>query len=429
MATNAVAQRLKKMGVGLISAHSGLRFLMTILTSLRTRTHPTLAVINMLDWSLLLPPETLRLDVFSLIAQFPSTQHVLSTKALPASKISMVTQEVYSCTYTESEVVHVLKHMVNEALGKKLEDATSTFMEAGLDSLGIVELRQSISNNFGVELPATAMFDYPSAASLGSFVASKQRVEAAALSSAQPSRFEHSANEFSDKISALVLQVIGTNIPRDQPLMEAGLDSLSSLELRNALESAFDVSLSATFLFDHPTIAGIESYLSQYWSTDQMDPVLGQELQDFNKLSQTQGSTIALTAVSCRYPSDHGSANSCSEGVFRSFSTGDGVQSVVPSTRWDVDAHYHPDGVTPAMYVRIGGWMEDIDIFDQNLFRLSKRQVSVPCKRSSQTCTFFSLYYLITNPLFHAVKVWAWTLRPGCCLNTVLSCSRAAAMA
>ena len=46
-------------------------------------------------------------------------------------------------------------------------------MEAGLDSLGAVELRNSVSAKFGVELPATVTFDHPSVVALAEYVAAK----------------------------------------------------------------------------------------------------------------------------------------------------------------------------------------------------------------------------------------------------------------
>ena len=49
-------------------------------------------------------------------------------------------------------------------------------MEAGLDSLGAVELRASLESVFAQEMPATVTFDYPSIAALAKFIAGRQTV-------------------------------------------------------------------------------------------------------------------------------------------------------------------------------------------------------------------------------------------------------------
>ncbi len=50
-------------------------------------------------------------------------------------------------------------------------------------------------------------------------------------------------------------------MPADTPLQELGLDSLMALELRNMLAQSFERPLSATLLFDHPTVRGLAAYL------------------------------------------------------------------------------------------------------------------------------------------------------------------------
>ena len=51
-------------------------------------------------------------------------------------------------------------------------------------------------------------------------------------------------------------------VPPDQPLMEAGLDSLGAVDLRNALSTQLSVELPSTLTFDHPTLPALAAYIA-----------------------------------------------------------------------------------------------------------------------------------------------------------------------
>ena len=60
-------------------------------------------------------------------------------------------------------------------------------MEAGLDSLGAVELRNQLATEFqAVELPATLTFDYPTIGALAAFIASQRGTQPSATATASP---------------------------------------------------------------------------------------------------------------------------------------------------------------------------------------------------------------------------------------------------
>ena len=63
-------------------------------------------------------------------------------------------------TYHDIQVLAVLKSIAAEAMGAEVAPDVP-LMSAGLDSLGAVELRNGISAKFGISMPATVAFDYP----------------------------------------------------------------------------------------------------------------------------------------------------------------------------------------------------------------------------------------------------------------------------
>ena len=55
---------------------------------------------------------------------------------------------------------------------------------------------------------------------------------------------------------------LGLEIMSDQPLMEAGLDSISAVELSNAISTHFSLELPATATFDYPSMDALADFIA-----------------------------------------------------------------------------------------------------------------------------------------------------------------------
>ena len=62
-----------------------------------------------------------------------------------------------------------LQTIAAEVIGKSV-DSSAPLMAAGLDSLAAVEMKNSVSRKFGVSLPATLAFDYPTLEALSKVI-------------------------------------------------------------------------------------------------------------------------------------------------------------------------------------------------------------------------------------------------------------------
>ena len=56
--------------------------------------------------------------------------------------------------------------------------------------------------------------------------------------------------------------IVGDSVLADQPLMEAGIDSLGSTELQQKLAEALSLELPPTLVFDYPTIDSMTDFIS-----------------------------------------------------------------------------------------------------------------------------------------------------------------------
>jgi len=102
-------------------------------------------------------PSTLIFDypTVATIAQFISK--TTSRESMPGISPNHISEEILKCTH--------------DILGDSV-DLDQPLMAAGLDSLGAVELRNSIQSSLQLELPTTFVFDYPSVRSMADYVVS-----------------------------------------------------------------------------------------------------------------------------------------------------------------------------------------------------------------------------------------------------------------
>jgi acyl carrier protein len=68
----------------------------------------------------------------------------------------------------EQQVAQAVQEVLGSAVG-----AEQPLMSAGLNSLGSVELRNSLEARLGLQLPATLVFDYPSISALAIYLAGR----------------------------------------------------------------------------------------------------------------------------------------------------------------------------------------------------------------------------------------------------------------
>ena len=279
-----------------------------------------------------------------------------------------------------------------------------------------------MATRFGVDLPATVTFDHPTPAALAAFVHSvlpapvtevetaselagvsadlhavpsargrRLRRQAAAHPSQGTSTQHQALETIMEQLQSVVAGVLGATVPPEQPLMEAGLDSLGecrrssahcagrclvlshltvyhvcytgAVELRNAISSSFDLQPPATLTFDYPTLASLAAYVAEHVQPEETSGSLGDAWEvlpsDTMAHSPDLAPWSALVAVSCRYPSTNSSSGSCLLDLAPASATaGQGNADLagftaavlaasnqptpVPVQRWDIEHCYHP---------------------------------------------------------------------------------------
>ncbi|PRY34877.1 type I polyketide synthase [Umezawaea tangerina] len=177
---------------------------------------------------------------------------------------------------------------------------------------------------------------------------------------AAPASVAPSADQL-DLVRAHVAAVLGhgsaDDVAVDSVFKDLGFDSLTAVELRDALGTAVGLSLPSGLLYDHPTPAALADHLRDLLAgVDRSAAVL-----------DTAGSDepIAIIGMACRLPGGVGSPEELWDLVDAGV---DAVGDFPVNRGWDLSA----GGPTAAR----GGFLHDADLFDAAFFGVSPREAA-----------------------------------------------------
>lgn len=262
---------------------------------------------------------------------------------------------------------------------------------------GATELHLLLQQRFHIELPATVAFDYGTIRGIAEEVAARLHrrnleasgtlsvsrdngswplVNQAPLPATQP--LLHAAQspdvppatleEILLELEQIALSLLGRGVDRDEPLHQAGLDSLGSETMQQQVAARFGVSLAPTFVYDHPSLLAMAQHIVGLRAADGSAGSSPERLQA--KLSSAPSSAISLTGLWTRLPMADGARNW--REVANDMPTAASLAGPIPLQRWDLQEVYAPESSHSATtYARFATLCTGVDAFDPEALRIS----------------------------------------------------------
>ena len=355
---------MERLGVGVLSPAQGLAALATVFAQFQSSTTsaPVVAA-NPFSWvrfSSIIQPLPHLFRSLGIIAQSPRESRSAARAKLSSGDPAL-----------EPRVFEGVKKQVSDAiasvLGRKI-DPNEPLMDAGLDSLAMTEVAAAITSVVGMKLPQTVAFDYPTVVAIAGYVVSESTNHLEGM------RPDHTVSVVQQQVSDTITAVIGRRLEPNEPLMDAGLDSLTMTEVASALSSAIGVQVPQTVAFDYPCISAIAGYICSQQRETSAEPVK----QERKWLNESADKATAIVGMGVRLPRTVTDCASLWDMVI----TGADRIDLVPEGRWDVDLsmssgiiHRRRDPQIES-YSRHGSFVDGIELFDNTYFGVSAKDAA-----------------------------------------------------
>ncbi|HEU0122909.1 MAG TPA: amino acid adenylation domain-containing protein, partial [Bryobacteraceae bacterium] len=166
---------------------------------------------------------------------------------------------------------------------------------------------------------------------------------------------------------AHVLQMPVERLDPQEPLDRYGLDSVSAVEVCEAVGRDLHIVLAPTLLLEYPKITALVDHLV----TEHGGAL--ESSRESKVLSEVAPSDVAIIAVAGRYP---GAGNL--EELWEILRQGRDCITEIPPDRWDVGASFAAEkGKLGFSYCKWGGFIDHADCFDAEFFGVSARDAAL----------------------------------------------------
>ncbi|HEV2636386.1 MAG TPA: SDR family NAD(P)-dependent oxidoreductase, partial [Actinocrinis sp.] len=172
----------------------------------------------------------------------------------------------------------------------------------------------------------------------------------------------------------LVAQVLGhtsaAGIEADRAFKELGFDSLTAVDLRNALAVVSGLRLPASLVFDYPTPAVLAAHVLAELVGSADPAAQSGAAAGRSAALAVAGDPIVIVAMGCRYPGSVAGP----EDLWRLVESGTDAIAAFPQDRgWDLDALLASQGSGTSFAVG-GGFLRGVGGFDAAFFGINPRE-------------------------------------------------------